>query len=70
MSMTKMDCVCDYAWDQVTLDGKGQYMAEALNAGNTALDLLTRLYWISDGNVDIPEHLEKMIVELIEEWNE
>lgn len=69
MSMTKMDCACDYAWDQVKLNGDGQYVAEALNIGNTALDLLARLYWITDGNVEIPEYLRDMITELIEGWN-
>lgn len=35
MSMSKMECAVSAAWDDVSLDGTNQGIAEALNARNT-----------------------------------
>lgn len=68
MSMTKMEYACSSAWDEVTLDGKGQRLAEAMNASCDAVDLLQDLYWTTDKQ-DLPAYLCARIEEFLKEWN-
>lgn len=68
MSMTKMECACSSAWDEVKLDGTGQRVAEAMNAGCTALELLHVLYYGVDKQ-DLPAWLCANIEDLLKEWN-
>lgn len=68
MSMTKMDNVCTYAGDMMTLDGElntrcGYDILDALNAGNTALDILSRM------ELDLSTWEGQRAKELLEEWN-
>lgn len=68
MSMTKMECACSSAWDEVTLDGRGSSLAEAMNVSCEAIDLLQDLYWTVDKQ-DLPAYLCAKIEDLLKEWN-
>lgn len=68
MSMTKMDYTCCYVGDFMTLDGElhctdGVYVLDALNAGNTALDILSRM------ELDMSTWEGRKAKELLDEWN-
>lgn len=68
MSMTKMDYACCYVGDSLTLDGKllcqdGAYVLDAMNAGNTALDILSRM------ELDLSTWEGQKAKELLEGWS-
>lgn len=71
MSMTKMENACSSAWDEVTLDGKGQWLAEAMNAGCEAMDLLQEMYWkFQDDRSLKASYLHVQIEGLLKEWHD
>lgn len=68
MSMTKMDNMCTYAADCMTLSGKleaahGYAILDALSIGNTALDILSRM------ELDLSTWEGQKAKELLDEWN-
>lgn len=70
MSMTKMECACSSAWDKVTLDGTNQGIAEALNAGSKAIDLLRELYYKFEKDRSLQtSYLHVEIENLLKEWD-
>lgn len=68
MSMTKMDNTCCYVSDSITLDGRlrvddADIILDALNTGNEALDILSRL------DLDMSTWEGRRAKEILEEWN-
>lgn len=69
MSMTKMECAVSTAWDDVGLDGTNQWIAEALDAGSTAIDLLQSIYWMFEDDPRLKPYMHEEIRSLMEKWN-
>lgn len=68
MSMSKMDNMCQYVGECINLSGQlkadwGEDILDALNAANTALDILSRM------DLDLRTYEGRKAKELLEEWD-
>lgn len=68
MSMTKMDDACYIYASSLTLN-EDYFVLDALNAGNTSLELLSDIFYGYVEHSEVPNWLREKIVTLLDEWN-
>lgn len=68
MSMTKFECAVDHAWSNLKL-GDDDYIANCMNVGSEAIDLLREFYDNAQSMAVPSEWLMDRAQKLLEEWN-
>lgn len=69
MSMTKFECAVSTAWDHVDINGYDEYIADCMNVGSEAIDLLREFYDNAQSMAVPSEWLMNRAQKLLEEWN-